>query len=80
MWANNRSNKCITCVFITPALATPESLSNAIQVIRRQSLSNAAHTQQNMQKTSNSISNTNCAITGGVVRWNRDTQLNECYR
>jgi hypothetical protein len=61
-------------------LATPESVSNAIQGVQQQSLSNAAHTQQNMQKTSNSVSNTNCALTGGVVRWNRDTQQNECYR
>jgi hypothetical protein len=61
-------------------LATPESLSNAIQGVQQQSLSNAQHTQQNMQKTWNSVSNTNCALTGGVVRWNRDTQQNDCYR
>lgn len=73
-------NLCIHNPGACRGLATPESLSNAIQGVQQQSLSNAAHTQQNMQKTSNSISNTNCAITGGVVRWNRDTQQNECYR
>ncbi|HXW89115.1 MAG TPA: hypothetical protein VEK33_01075 [Terriglobales bacterium] len=61
-------------------LATPESLSNAINGVQQQSLNNSAHTQQNMQKTWNSISSTNCAVTGGVVRWNRATQQNECYR
>ncbi len=61
-------------------LATPQSLSNAINGVQQQSLANAAHTQQNMQKTWNSVSYTNCAVTGGVVRWNQNTQQNECYR
>ena len=73
-------NLCIHHPGACRGLATPESLSNAIQGVQQQSLSNAAHTQQNMQKTWNSVSNTNCAVTGGVVRWNRDTEQNECYR
>jgi hypothetical protein len=76
---NQMYNLCIHNPGACRGLATPESLSNAIQGVQQQSLSNAAHTQQNMQKTWNSISNTNCAITGGVVRWNRDTQQNDCY-
>jgi len=73
-------NLCIHNPGACRGLATPESVSNAIQGVQQQSLSNAQHTQQNMQKTSNSVSNTNCALTGGVVRWNRDTQQNDCYR
>jgi len=72
-------NLCIHNPGACRGLATPESLNNAIQGVQQQSLSNAAHTQQNMQRTWNSISNTNCAVTGGVVRWNRDTQQNDCY-
>jgi len=78
--AQQMYNLCIHHPGACRGLATPESLSNAIQGVQQQSLSNAQHTQQNMQKTWNSVSNTNCAITGGVVRWNRDTQQNECYR
>lgn len=77
---NQIYNLCIHHPGACRGLATPESLSNAIQGVQQQSLNNAAHTQQNMQKNWNSISNTNCALTGGVVRWNRDTQQNECYR
>jgi hypothetical protein len=73
-------NLCIHHPDACRGLATPESLSNAINGVQQQSVSNAQRTQQNMQKTSNSVSNTNCAVTGGVVRWNRDTQQNECYR
>jgi len=73
-------NLCIHNPGACRGLATPESVSNAIQGVQQQSLSNAQHTQQNMQKTSNSVYNTNCALTGGVVRWNRDTQQNDCYR
>jgi hypothetical protein len=77
---NQMYKLCIQHPGACRGLATPESLSNAIQGVQQQSLSNAAQTQQNMQKTWNSISNTNCAVTGGVVRWNRDTQQNQCYR
>ena len=77
---NQMYKLCIQHPGACRGLATPESLSNAIQGVQQQSLNNAAHTQQNMQKTWNSISNTNCALTGGVVRWNRDAQQNQCYR
>lgn len=61
-------------------LATPQSLNDAINGVQQQSLYNTTRTQLNMQNTTRSISNSNCAITGGQVYYNRNTQQNECYR
>lgn len=71
---------CITHPGACKGLATPQSLNNAIQGVQQQSLSNAAHSQQNINDTTRAISNTNCAITGGSVYYNRVTQQKECYR
>lgn len=71
---------CITHPGACNGLATPQSLSNAIQGVQQQSLSNAQHSLQNMKDTSRAVSNTNCAITGGSVYRNPDTQQKECYR
>jgi hypothetical protein len=71
---------CITHPGACQGLATPQSLSNAIQGVQNQSISNAQQQQRNMNSTTRSVSNTNCAITGGSVYWNRVDQQNECYR
>jgi hypothetical protein len=71
---------CITHPGACQGLATPQSLSNAIQGVQQQSISNAQHNLQNMNDTTRAISNTNCAITGGSVYYNRNTQQRECYR
>jgi hypothetical protein len=71
---------CATHPGACNGLATPQSLSNAIQGVQNQSISNAQHNLQNMNNQTRAISNTNCAITGGSVYYNNNTQQRECYR
>jgi hypothetical protein len=78
--AKQMYNLCIHNPGACKGLATPQSLNNAINAVQQQSISNTTQTQQNMQNTWRSISNTNCAITGGSVLWNRTDQQKECYR
>lgn len=61
-------------------LATPQSLNDAINGVQQQSLYNSRQTQQNMRNSWQSVSQTNCAITGGHVYYNPNTLQNECYR
>jgi hypothetical protein len=85
---NNIGNKQVKQMYLLcmknpgacKGLATPQSLNDAINGVQQQSLNNTTRTQQNMQDTTRSVSNTNCAITGGQVLLNTTTGRRDCYR
>jgi hypothetical protein len=69
---------CITHPGACNGLASQQSLNNAIQGVQNQSLINSQHQQVNQNIQTQAIGQTNCAVTGGTVYWNRNTQQKEC--
>lgn len=69
---------CITHPGACNGLASQSSLNSAIQGVQNQSLINSQHQMVNQSIQTQSVKQTNCAVTGGTVYWNRNTQQNEC--
>ena len=86
MHLNQQSNQnvaniykdCITHPGACNGLASQNSLQSAINGVQNQSLINSQHQQVNQGIQTQAIGQTNCAVTGGTVYWNRNTQRNEC--
>ncbi|HEX8814598.1 MAG TPA: hypothetical protein VF753_03780 [Terriglobales bacterium] len=69
---------CISHPGACRGLANSQSLNEAIQGVQQQSLSNSSQNLQNMLNISHTVSNTDCAITGGTLYWNRTTLQRDC--
>jgi hypothetical protein len=69
---------CISHPGACNGLASQQSLNNAIQGVQNESLINSQHQMVNQNIQTQSVKQTNCAVTGGTVYWNRNTQQNEC--
>ncbi len=83
---NNVGNRNVANIFKScmshpgacKGLASQQSLNDAIQRVQKQSLLNSGRQQLNQDIQTHSINQTNCAVTGGTVYWNRNTQQKEC--
>ena len=69
---------CVSHPGACNGLASQSSLENAINGVQTQSVINSQHQQVNQSIQTHAIGQTNCAVTGGTVYWNRTTQRNEC--
>jgi hypothetical protein len=82
--SNQQVNQMLSLCMSNPGacngLANQQTLEGAFNAVQQQSLNDVARTQQNMQDITRSISNTDCALTGGQVLLNPATQQYDCYR